>query len=168
MLKVRRKQMKTSAELKKFVDEHDLYVVYNNRKNTEKRYNLIASLLRTEETAKFALVCNGVRIKKDKKTVAYFSGTGYIGSGGLLVFTNKRVIATDFSEPKVEAKYHTFQFEKNPDEQNWDVIAVKGNLFIDEQVIVKIDDGTEIQLLVSSKKGKYVAEELSKFLSSLA
>ena len=159
--------MKTSAELKKFVDEHDLYVVYNYRQNAEKRYSLISSLLRTDETAKFALVCNAVRIKKDKKTIAYFSGTGYIGSGGLLVFTNKRVIATDFSEPKVKAKYHTFQFEKNTNEQNWDVIAVKGNLLIDDQVIVKFDDGTEIELLISSKKSKHVADALSCFLSSL-
>lgn len=157
--------MKTSYELMKFVDEQDLYVVYNYKKNTEKRYNLISSLLRVDETAKFAVVCDLVRIKKDKKTIACFSGTGYINSGGLLVFTNKRVIATNFSEPKVEAKYHTFPFNINKDEQNWDVITVKGNLLIDDQVIVKFDDGTEIQLLVS-KKCKHVAEKLSAFLSS--
>ena len=158
--------MKTSRELKEFVDRHGLYLPDFFWKNSEEKYNFVSSLLRTGETVSFIIVCNGVIIKKDKKTIASYFGSGYFNSGGILAFTNKRLIVTDYSVPKGEPKYHTFQWSKVSGEQNWDMVEIKGSALQHNQVVIRFDDGAEVVLSIKNKTGKHVIDELTKYLSA--
>lgn len=158
--------MKTSQELKSFVDKHGLYVADNLGKSNSEKFDFITSILRAKEDALFAVICNVVTVKKAGQSVASFSGNGLgLASAALLVFTNKRVIVTNYSAPKNEPKYATFEFIYNEQgEQTWDIIEVKGSILQIGKVIVRFDSGAEIQLSVKSKECKHVADELRKFL----
>ena len=160
--------MKTSQELKDFVDKHGLYAADNFGKSSSKQFNFVTSLLRTNEEALFAVICNIVTVKKAGQCVASFSGNGLgLFQAALLVFTNKRVIVTNYSAPKNEPKYATFEFTYEEGAQNWDIIVVKGGILKVDEIIVRFDSGAEIQLSVKPKECKHVADKLRKFLGSL-
>ena len=154
--------MRTSAELKNFVDSHNLKASKYALSTDKKKFDFVASLFRTGENALFVAICDSVKIQKDKITVTHFVSLFH---STLLVFTNKRLIVTYFSVPKKEPKYETFDFEYSKNgEQNWDIIEAKAGALKD--IMIRFDNGVEIRISVDPKKSQYLNAEIRRFLNS--
>lgn len=161
--------MKTSQEIKDFVDKHGLYAADNFGKSSNRKFDFATSLLRVGEEATFAVVCNTISIKDNGKKIGYYSGNGLgFTTGALLLFTNRRMIVTEYLVPKREPRYAAFELTFDDKEQNWDIIEVRANMFRISTIIVRFDDGFEIQLTVKPKKCKHIIDELRKFLNEKA
>ena len=155
--------MKTSKELKAFVDSRHLNAAQFLINFSEKKFDFATSLFRAGEFARFALICERVEISVDNRTIIQFFD---LFKPTLMVYTNKRLILTYFTVPKKAPKYETIDlnYEDNA-EQDWDIVECKAGEL--REIIIRFDDGIEIKIAVSSKKSKYVNAEIRKFLNEV-